>query len=704
MQKVPRKHWKKWPSDQTPYVHWWWNTDSKLPANIRDFEPFRSTPRFDPFQLPRTLGLLRKGADNETPKFNNVKAVKLAAQNYGGGASVPVPRGSVNPVWPSEPGDLEEWITPEVIRRLPRDVPEDAVIVAVIDTGVALGHRALRRMDGTSRVISAWQQTAEFRHQSQEYLPFGEEWFAGDIDGKLRDHSRNRDLQNRLDEESFNRDLRLVEPHRIRGHRDLDHRASHGAHVMDLAAGRDPLDPHCEKFRLIVINLPTQYLHGSAGNFLMYFAAFGLARVFDIANALWRKNFPGKAGGFPVAVNLAYGMMAGPKDGCMPLELMMEEFVLGRQKANLRTSICMPAGNENLARAVAQTVAEPTKWSKSIPWRSQPSDQTSNYLEFWFRCRTGSPGDDLKEYSFLITAPNGSKFQIKGAKDNHYADLSGVSARLYCHIHRVGGHPRSVQFLLATSPTLIVQSNASVRTSPAGVWTIKLKCPVAADVAAYAQSDQSSTVQSKAGLRGYFDDPEYQPRLENGRLRDSYSYSPGSTTPPVDQEPAHALVTRKGSHNALAATVYNSTMAGYRLSDGQPALYSSTSAKLHPAIAELIQGAYPTDDSPALYGVLAAGARDGSSVTFRGTSMAAAQATRSAADEMFEWVTAGRPEQYPMVGSAGWHGQHAANGEQACPNYYGSVVPDKVGSGRARPLSMSQSHRWHRVARRFGDG
>jgi len=39
-------------------------------------------------------------------------------------------------------------------------------------------------------------------------------------------------------------------------------------------------------------------------------------------------------------------------------------------------------------------------------------------------------------------------------------------------------------------------------------------------------------------------------------------------------------------------------------------------------------GALPTDDSPTLFGILASGARDGSQIAYRGTSFAAAQATR----------------------------------------------------------------------------
>lgn len=436
------------------------------------------------------------------------------------GTLCPCPHGSRNPGWSD---DADEWITGEVVDRLPGDLPDDTVLVGIIDTGIALGHRAFRRANGSSRVISAWQQTALYRNQP--YLPFGEEWYAGDIDGRLRDHSRNRNPMDRLDEDGFNRAMRLVEPGRIRGHRDLDHRAAHGTHVMDIAAGFDPSHPDADRVRMIVVNLPTQYLHGSAGNFLSYFAAYAVERVFHMAEALWTKNNPSKPGGaYPLAVNLAYGMMAGPKDGAMPLErLIAREVQVYQQKAP--TSFCMPSGNENLARGVARDIALPAKaWSPVLPWRIQPSDRTSNYLEFWIYASSGSAGEDLDKYRFHISAPNGASFEVDAARDGHYHDLPEIGARLYCRVQRVGGRARALQFILATAPTLVVDAEGARRVSPAGLWRIRVLAPREAGMVVFVQSDQSATTHSNAGLRSYFDHEAYRPHLPSGRLRDSFSY------------------------------------------------------------------------------------------------------------------------------------------------------------------------------------
>lgn len=687
---------------ETPYVNWWHKADGQLPANFRDFDGGVGEIFFDPGRLFERIVNLRSLV-GETPDHSS--EMKKILEQFGHGSLVPLPKDSKNPGWPEKPGDLPDWITPEVMERLPDDVPDDAVIVGVIDTGVALGHRAFRLDTGETRVIASWQQTAEFCHQSADYLPFGEEWFAGDINAKLLAHSRNGVLADRLDEDAFNRALRLVEPQRIRGHRDLDHRAAHGTHVMDIAAGGDPASfADADRLRMIVVNLPTQYLHGYAGNFLEFFAGYAVVRVFHLAEALWKKKDPNRPGGYPVALNLAYGMMGGPKDGSRMLEKLMDLFVTQRAKIGLPTSICMPVGNENLARAVARVQTGPDCWSKTIPWRVLPSDRTSNHLEFWFTVTTKCPEDDLDQYTFQITTPTGDDYEIAGPRHGAYADLPGGFARLYCLLHPNENDATHVHFMLATSPTLIIERDeerdaargAQIIPAPAGVWKIKACSPRPSELTVYVQSDQSATVQSNAGLRSYLDHADYERYQPEGRVTDTYSYTLESPHQPVDLEDPVSLVTRKGTHNALATTRSNSAIAGFRRSDGRPADYSATWYPAPSRSVAQIQAAYPTDDSPALYGVLAAGARDGTSVAFRGTSMAAAMATRAAANAMLAWAQAAKPSQSVALGSADWHERQGADGESEISkthDHFGRTTVDKTGGGRVLAEDFQRSWR-----------
>lgn len=656
---------------ETPYVNWWYHSDMQLPANIRDFPALEAAPRFDPLQVAFPF--------RSKPTGNDPAGAQYMAKNYfGGGLRVPIPKDSANADWSYDPDKKFLWIPQDVIDRLPSDVPDDAVIVGIVDTGVALGHRAFRLADGKTRVISSWQQTATFRHQP--YLPFGSEVYSGDIDACVLEHSRNRNPMDRLDEDGFNRALSLVEPHRIRGQRDLDHRASHGTHVMDLAAGLDPGDPLARRIRLVVVNLPPQYLHGTAGNFLEFFGAFAVQRVFSIAEALWRKTHGDEVGGYPVALNFAYGMMAGPKDGSMPLERLMADQVAERN--DLPVSICMPAGNANQDQAVARLRLEKDKpMQKPLLWRILPGDRTSNFLELWFDTAL-----QREEVKLQITTPLGSETEITGLTGGQYQDLIGGGARIYClPIPPKTGKPAGrLHYVLATAATLAVEARSDFIPAPAGIWKIKVQAAQDCVLEAHVQSDQSAMPDSRAGLQSRLEDPDYIRHTPGGRQKDSFAYPPGPSS-----EPCFARVTRVGTHNALATGKVVSSIAGYRSSDGRPAPYSATGRNGGPK-PQALQAAYPTDDAPGHYGILAAGARDGSTVAFRGTSQASAQATRRAAFAMIDWLkvrsTAGCGPAGKLVGSPVWHQRRAAMDEKcaAKDGIYKASVKEKIGSGRAK--------------------
>jgi hypothetical protein len=233
-----------------------------------------------------------------------------------------------------------------------------------------------------------------------------------------------------------------------------------------------------------------------------------------------------------------------------------------------------------------------------------------------------------------------------------------------------------------------------VTLSPAGLWTIQIFSPETTWLEIYVQSDQSGTLHSKAGLRSYFDHKCYERHMPDGRVRDSFAYP--YEGPQSKLEPDNALVTRFGTHNALATTPSNSAFGGHRLSDGRAAPYSATSSGTDAGEVAPIQGTYPTDDAPAHYGILASGARDGASVAFRGTSMAAAQATRRAAQAMMAWK--GVNSQTPLIGSTEWHELYAMGQEANSPVHYRKAGDSKkIGKGRAGPVWKHREKRPHRL-------
>jgi len=699
--------WHDAGQDITPYAHWWMHVEGKSFASARDFVFMNLSRSFDgPVRTASRSG--PKRAEDRGGFEPPALAEELILKNFRGGDGVPVPAHSVNPEWNTT--GRQRPVPDPVVDNLPDDLIEDTVIVGIIDTGIALGHRNFRRADGTTRVISAWQQTARFDGQS--YLPFGRELYQADIDAALREHSVGADLGGRLDEEAFNRATRLVEPNEIRGHRDLDHRAAHGTHVADIAAGCDPSNAAwSDKVRLVVINLPTQALHGSAGDFLMFFGAYAVDRVFQIAEACWHKTFGRVSdgsfqGSFPVSLCFAYGMMAGPKDATNPLEALMALHALRRgadsglkvskhgARKGAATSIAMPAGNENQMRAVAHLDLSASAWTDPLDWRTMPSDRTSNYLEFWFPNDPHLLESDLE---FRITPPNGKSVHITGARPDHYIDIPGTNGRLYCRVIFIDfKYPliiRRIGFVLATAPTLTVEpaepGKDPVPISPAGIWRFQIRSPRDTSVDLYVQSDQSARMNSRSGQRSYFDDAGYRRLGADGRPKDSFAYPCPATGGCKLTE--NGPVTRVGTHNALASTSHNSAFGGYRATDGRPGDYSATAPDRRAGDVLPIQAAYPTDDGPAHNGVMAAGARDGSSVAIRGTSMAAAQAARTAAEAMLADHTD------PRIGETRWHQGEAARAEAHVPGHYGTASDQKIGSGR---MPSSGAHRVTRVPRR----
>ena len=117
-------------------------------------------------------------------------------------------------------------------------------------------------------------------------------------------------------------------------------------------------------------------------------------------------------------------------------------------------------------------------------------------------------------------------------------------------------------------------------------------------------------------------------------------------------------IKRAGTMNASTAHQSVIRVAGYRHSDGRPALYSATgfsssdpsmnnpNVAMHPTLA------LPSEDTPALFGTLAAGSADGSVMAARGTSFASAQATRLVAKQLLNGIAAGTSIEQAMTGLA----------------------------------------------------
>lgn len=680
------------------YTHWWIEKE-------RDFIP-------------------KEALDQEETKLDlrefEVKFSRAAQMTseafFEDGTVVPLPNGARNP---NEP---DTWDPAKIQEGLPQ-VPNGTVLVGIVDTGVSLSNSRFRLPNGQTRFVASWQQSARFNGQSE--LPCGRELYADDIDAALKEHGASGRLGN-VDEIGFNRDLYLTEPKSPGGQRDLEMAAAHGTHVLDLAAGIDPLGNDttlANRLRLLSVNLPAQYAHGTAGTFLPYFAVYAVQRIIHLANALWLKNNPrNKDGGYPLVINFSYGMTAGPKDGNHIFEQAIRRLLADRQntdggKAPVR--LIMPAGNDNLERCAASAVLgkdkvihQPTKYEAQskikLDWRIQPSDSTANFVEIWFEEQYWKHLQEIvRDLKLRVTPPGSDTLPLQPLEVGTHQDL-GDFARVYVNAKDTGKRFR-LALLVCVAPTVLDIPGAPI--APAGKWTIEvLHAGKPVDVTFYIQSDQSAVRTSKTGRRSYFDHHKYQTHLGNGALADTYSYDLNSDQLyDKDNWKWFGPVQRRGTHNALA-TINDigsdgnfAVIGGFDNNSGYPAHYSSSADgdDSKPYGRKSISASYPSENGASLFGLLASGARDGSVTSYRGTSMATAVATRDAALAFVHDVGSGQ-----NIATEDWFKKRANAVEDkvkagALKDHWGqSVEWPKIGylkSGSGRVNARQSDRRWSRL-------
>ena len=720
-----------------PYVHWFYRDgaddlldralirySSPIFQIVRDLWRFPASQVLDP---PDIEDLPEASKKSDTSHLYKAKEL-----SDGAGVLLPLPKGAQNP----DALDVSHWDHAGIAKILPDDVEEDTVIVGIIDTGISLGHNNFRNLQGQTRFIASWQQGAKHETVDREVgnaaseasrqLPFGREVFASEINDALGEFSGGS-LTGNLDEDSFNRRLGLVDTGDPTGQRDLDLAAAHGTHVLDLAAGHVPLpgeetEEAMRRQRIIAVNLPAQHTHGTAGNFLAYLADMALRRIIFLADALWLKKFgPPKQGendinGFPIVINFSYGMQAGPKDGSLLFERLMQDAVTSRAKGmNSQIRVAMPAGNEAQNRGAASAVlgAEGVKHCVlgytakpqiNLPWRLSPADHTSNYMEIWSEYDSDYKHilDDLK---LFVTPPGHGLLEVENLELGRHYDLAGddgkLIARVYCELmpraESESGKkrdPRRIRILICTAPTLSFEPDAAV--APAGCWNVELRynlTPV--DFSFYVQSDQSAVRASKNGMRSYFDHPNYETHVLTppfvgkrkykkypfGGLRDSYHYDPIHGYDDAEYWPLFGPVQRLGTLNALASADKDNFLVcigGYVGLSGRPAWYSGATngnPTDEDVTRRVVTVSFISETAPNHFGLLAAGSRNGSVAAYRGTSMATALATRYIVDAFM----ATPKSRHHLIGNEPWLREMSQENEE------NSLVPRKDHWGQNMP-------------------
>jgi Subtilase family len=489
-----------------------------------------------------------------------------------------------------------------------RPPPKDSVIVAVIDDGIAVANQRFR--DGMDGTRIAW-----FFDMNQG----GRTWGQSEIEDLLGSFGD--------DEDRLYRAMGMIDP-RSERRQPLRFRWTHGTHVLDLAAGYGP-DEREEASRrpILAVQLPSEVVTDRSGSLMPETLSKALDWIHEKACAL-SDQVNGRHGHrLPMVVNFSFGIFAGPHDGYGPVERCIEDFLEKYRSApgQPRCEVVLAAGNGFQAQAVARIDAPARDDKAVLSWRVLPDDRTSSFVHIWLP--EGDRGQQQVEVRLLpprgAAATSAPRSQL-GPVPSDWKVRGSVLARAYHQLDRNRKVPRE-RITLVIRPTAV--DAAADPVCPAGLWQIEItnrKLEPGQPIDVRVQRDDPLVIGRPRGRQAYFEDLGYE-RFEpdTGRLRNDERHDPGP-------------VIRSRTLSAYTTNSSSVVVAGYRRSDGEPAIYSSagptTSGRIGPDLAA------PCEESPSHRGVLAAGTYSGSVATLNGTSVAAPQVTRWLADE----IAAGR--------------------------------------------------------------
>ena len=484
--------------------------------------------------------------------------------------------------------------------------PPNAVIVAVIDDGLAFAQQRFRDAAGNTRVKYFWNQDDTTGINPPPGFGWGRELRQSEINALLNACTHSAIV----DEEEL---------YRLAGQTLAARRSKHGTHVMDLACGMDPQQVTAQSPYLIGVQLPHWVTAETSGATLTPPVLDALSYILQRADeiAALENTAP-----LPIVVNLSYGTIAGPHDGTSLLEQAIDQLMASRATP-LR--VVLPAGNHYLARcharfgmAAAQPLFHPVE---PLQWRVQPDDQSASFVEIWLP--HSQTGQALPQVEVRITTPDGAMSPWIGPG----ADWSWPSPgnvrfyATYIDPFPPGSRPH---ILCAMAPT--AQVSTVPRTAPSGTWRIEVKNNGRAiTVDAWVQRGDTPPGYRLFGRQSRFDDARYVRFDLAGRPEED------------DIGPSH--IRRYGSINAFATGHEAIVIGGFRRRDYKASRYSGAGPIVYPpgSVGPWRDGpdaAAVSDDSVALHGLLAAGTRTGSVCAMDGTSVAAPQITRMIAYRM----------------------------------------------------------------------
>lgn len=497
------------------------------------------------------------------------------------------------------------------------DRSEPLAILAVIDDGLAYAHPGLRDAENEPRMEFCWLQSADIAPSEDERtVLFGREHTRHTLSKLLK--------QAGDDEDAFYRAAGSIR--RDDMGQTLAGLSSHGAHVLNLAAGPfgDGDLSELERIRLIGVELPSPVVMDTVGFGKDAYILSAFHYIFDRADRIAKAY--GRTEPLPLVINFSFGFTGGPHDGTDRLEDAINDLICARNES-APTDLVMPAGNQFLSALNGEIgesdVDEGGRFS--IPWRIQPNDQTANYLEIWY------PLDDDKFSSAMPEPPTVKDPSGRCWKAVKPIEESATPPQKIWQLkfgERVVGQVSIDKFrdcrwraMVVLAPT--ESSDSTVRGASAGLWQIDVDARGLDNgkvMSCRIQRDHSIPHPLHRGRQSYFDHPGAPQFASNGTW--------------LQDDGGARFVRRFGSLNGLATgkevVVVAGAVAQSAAGPDLPAPYSAA-GRLDDPSSKVVTCAATSDFSPVLSGIRAGGTRSGSAWRIAGTSAAAPQIARSLA-------------------------------------------------------------------------
>ncbi|WP_162915124.1 S8 family serine peptidase [Desertibaculum subflavum] len=483
-------------------------------------------------------------------------------------------------------------------------VAAPGAIVAIIDDGVGVAHQRFRSAPDRTRIAHFLDMTTNGLDTSgpkptEELL--ARSWTAEQINQLLAAHVEDTDVYRAMGLIDFKQERR----------QPLRAATSHGTHTLDTAAGEAS---GAGGYPIIAVQQPAQVAEDRSDAWmpqtLKRALDWILVKAVDLSWEYGRERIP-------LVLNCSVGSMAGPLDGQSDMERRFTQFLRVYRAGDDRLAhVVLSAGNNLQARAAARHKAGD---KCPIRWRVQPDDRTPSYVQIWLPLvDAGAP----QQVAVRLCPPRGGPATAAPSEREKVVQWqvdSKVLASIYHQIHRRPGNKMRECITIAIRAT--ADDGDPVPVVPAGTWMIHI-------------DNLHLDADAMIDLRVHRDDPGLFVRRKARQSRfehpDYVEFDPVSGRPHNDETREVSPVRRQRTLSAYAGGTDTIVVGGYRRSDGEPAIYSSSGptdgGRVGPDLAAV------SEESAAFRGLIGAGTQSGSVALLNGTSVAAPQVTRRLAD------------------------------------------------------------------------